>query len=588
MKTKTRNSVLRLFLTFFGLPLLACGLLLSRSTTVAGEWTKLNRGAPGPVNMMLLLADGTVMAQQAPIGTNFTRTWYRLTPNNGSYVDGTWTTRTPMTSTRLYYSSAVLRDGRVLVAGAEYGTGWNTAEVYNPSTDSWSPAPVPAGLITQNNNPRPPPTNQNTAGFTDSICKILPDGTVMVAPNFPTTPGGTLIYNPGANSWSAGPTWLGSQNEASWVKLPDDSILTVDKNTTSSERYIPSLNVWTNDANLPVVLYDAISELGAAFLLPNGRAIFFGGTGKTAVYTPSGNLSPGKWVAGPVIPAGQGCSDAAAAMMELNGKILLAVGPSGVFNPPTSFYEYDYLDLTAGTNGSFTQVGGPTGGFTDANIPPGQAGAVIAYQTIMLVLPDASVLYSDCTTNLYTYVPGGFPRISSVPTISSITANGDGSYHLIGTKLNGHSEGAAYGDDAQMDSNFPLVRATDSSGNVYYLPTFFWSSTGVQTGSKQVSTEFFAFQSLLPGTAYSLVAVANGISSDPVTFYGPVWVDFNSVNPFQFGYYDFPYHTLGQAISAVPATGTINIKTTGHTTETMTITKPMTIVAIGGPATIGQ
>jgi hypothetical protein len=555
------------------LALLACGLLVPWRAIAGGEWTKLNQGAPGPVNMMLLLSDGTVMAQNT--GGN---AWYRLTPNNGSYIDGTWTTRRPMTSTRLYYASAVLRDGRVLVAGAEYGSGWNNAEIYDPATDNWSPSTVPAGLITQNNNPQPPKF-QNTAGFTDSICKILPDGTVMVAPNFPTTPGGTLIFNPGANSWSAGPVYSGGQNEASWVKLPDNSILTIDKSTVNSERFIPALNQWTNDASVPVALYDSISELGAAFLLPDGRAFFLGGNGKTALYTPSGNYSPGQWVAGPVIPGGLGCSDAAAAMMELNGKVLCAVGAVGVFAAPTSFYEYDYLDLTAGPTGSFTQVGSPTGGFTD-NVSP--------YQTIMLVLPDAGILYSDSTTNLYRYVPTGFPRISSVPIISSITADGNGSYHLTGTGLNGISEGAAYGDDAQMDSNYPLVRVSDGSGNVFYLPTFFWSSTGVRTGNQLVSTEFFAFQGLNAGLAYSLVAVANGISSDPVTFYGPIWVDFNSVNPFQTGLYDFPYHTLGQAISAVPATGTINIKTAGHTTETMTISKPMTIVAIGGPATIGQ
>ena len=63
----------------------------------------------------------------------------------------------------------------------------------------------------------------------------------------------------------------------------------------------------------------------------------------------------------------------------------------------------------------------------------------------------------------------------------------DGSFHLTGTLLNGISQGAAYGDDAQMDSNYPLVRAADGTGNVYYLRTFNWSSTGVQTGNTVVS-----------------------------------------------------------------------------------------------------
>src|SRR5207248_3905466 len=111
---------------------------------------------------------------------------------------------------------------------------------------------------------------------------------------------------------------------------------------------------------------------------------------------------------------------------------------------------------------------------------------------------------------------------------------------------------------------------------------------GVNTGNKLVSTEFFAFQSLTPGLAYSLVAVANGIGSDPITFYGPVWVDLNSGNPTQLGSYDFPYHTLAQGISAVPNTGTINFKTAGSSPSAVTITKVMTINAVGGPVTIGQ
>lgn len=91
-----------------------------------------------------------------------------------------------------------------------------------------------------------------------------------------------------------------------------------------------------------------------------------------------------------------------------------------------------------------------------------------------------------------------------------------------------------------------------------------------------------------PGT-YSLQVVANGNASDPVTFYGPVWVDFNySTNSPQIGTFAYPYSTLAQGVSAVAVGGTIAIKGNGSSSETPTIAKAMKIVAVGGTATIGQ
>src|SRR5258706_7212899 len=153
--------------------------------------------------------------------------------------------------------------------------------------------------------------------------------------------------------------------------------------------------------------------------------------------------------------------------------------------------------------------------------------------------------------------------------------------------INGISEGAAFGDDAQMDSNYPLVRLTDGSGNVYYARTFNWSSTGVMTGNRLVSTRFTVPLNV-PSGPLSLIVVANGISSNPVSFSGPVWVDFNYAGFFQFGNFAFPYKTLAQGVSAAPPRGMIKIRTAGSTTETMTISNAMTLVAVRGSATIGR
>ncbi len=103
----------------------------------AGTWVAITRAAPASVDTVLLLSDGTVMAANAGRSA-----WYRLTPDSrGSYINGTWSTLAAMHDTRLYYSSAVLRDGRVFVAGGEYGSGKSTAEVYNPLNNTWTYTP---------------------------------------------------------------------------------------------------------------------------------------------------------------------------------------------------------------------------------------------------------------------------------------------------------------------------------------------------------------------------------------------------------------------------------------------------------------
>lgn len=448
----------------------------------AGTWTPLTNTAPSGINLMMLLSDGTVMAQAGGATNN----WYKLTPNNrGSYVSGTWTTLANMHDTRLYGMSQVLPDGRVFIGGGEYGTGTATAEVYDPLANTWTMTPS-AGQT-----------------FSDAISATLPGGNVLVSPVGPSTAGGTVIYNPSNNTWSAGPNLFRGyyQDEASWVKLPDGSILTVDPFGTNSERYIPSQNRWIDDGIVPVSLYDADhGELGAALLLPNGKAFFLGGTGHTAFYTPSGNTNPGTWTPGPDMPAGLGTSDAPAAV-EANGLVLCAMGPVDSLNGPTNFYEFNPA------NNTFTAVSQPTGSQ--------EGGAPFGLR--MLDLPDGGVLYSNGGSRLYEYTPAGAQTPGAQPTIANILKNADGSYSLTGYQLTGISEGAGYGDDAQMSTNYPIVRITDASGNVYYARTYNWSSTFVAQGGTLQSTQFKVPAGLPTGTL-TLQVVANGIASYSVPF----------------------------------------------------------------------
>ncbi len=127
----------------------------------------------------------------------------------------------------------------------------------------------------------------------------------------------------------------------------------------------------------------------------------------------------------------------------------------------------------------------------------------------MLALPDGTVLVQ--ANGLEVFDPGTTAAAAAVPTITSITNNADGSMLLTGTGLNGLDAGAAYGDDAQMDTNYPIVRLVNGS-NVYYARTYNWSNTGVALGSTS-ETVNFTLPLGIPAGTYSVFAVANGVPS---------------------------------------------------------------------------
>jgi hypothetical protein len=470
---------------------------------------------------MLMLSDGTAMVQGG--GSQTSNAWYRLTPDKfGSYINGSWSTLTPMNVGRAFYGSAVLPNGNVYVLGGELATDrpaageTNTAEIFNPVANnglgSWTPV-------------APYPENQ----FGDGPIAVLSDGRILAASQFSTS---TYIYNPATNLWTNNiATSLNGDNfgEEGWVKLPDNSILDYQiggNAPRSGERFVlgatDAQDAWVATSNRsPVSLAsnggDASigAELGPSVLLPNGSVFWIGATNQTAFYTPAtGNT--GSWTKGPNIPQDSlgntvGAIDAPAAV-ESNGKVLFAAstatitgGRAAVFGTPTTIFEYD-----------------PSKGNTATNLPvavPNTNGPNLggpAWPDRMLDLPDGNVLFSNATGQLYVYTPDSSPSNAWRPTITSISGNGNGSATLTGTQLNGLSEGSAYGDDAQMASNYPIVRLYGSDGITRYARTFNWSSTGVATGSALENVQF----TVPSGTpdVNQLSVIANGIASAPVVY----------------------------------------------------------------------
>jgi hypothetical protein len=442
---------------------------------------------------MLLLTDGTVMCQNS--GTSH---WWKLKPDiNGNYVNGTWSALADGPNAPLYFASAVLRDGRVFVAGGEYNHGTTAellaAEIYNPVTNAWTVLATPAGW---------------TAIGDASSC-AFPDGRVMLGYIFDQR---CAIYDPVANTWTAAANKNNtSSSEETWTLLPDQTILTVNcPGHPATQKYVIAENQWINCGNTPFDLVEAASiEIGPAVLLPDGRVFAVGATNHTALYTmPPNSNQPGTWANGPTFPlpagvANLGAKDAPGCLLP-NGLVLCLAGPvdgvSGDYLSPTYFFEFN-----PSTNTLSAITNPPTNGG-----PP--------YVGRFILLPTGQVLFANGSSNVQVYTPTGTPDPMWKPNITSVPTSliRGGTYTLYGRQINGLSQAVAYGDDATMATNYPIVRLRNTAtGHIFYCRTSNHSTLAVNTGTVIHHTQFLVPAGAELGAA-DITVVANGIASDPV------------------------------------------------------------------------
>src|ERR1035441_2549043 len=132
--------------SFAGITVLLCLLAAFAS---GQSWTPVAQPYPGSgAGAAFLLTDGTVMIHQEQSSDD---AWYKLTPDiNGSYANGTWSAAASIPFySPLFFGSAVLPDGRLLVEGGEYNhlnPVWtNMGAIYNPKTNKWKQVNPPAG-----------------------------------------------------------------------------------------------------------------------------------------------------------------------------------------------------------------------------------------------------------------------------------------------------------------------------------------------------------------------------------------------------------------------------------------------------------
>jgi hypothetical protein len=490
----------------------------SSPVVMSGSWQAVTT-PPAAIDNCLLLTDGGVMCHGYG-----TRNWYKLRPTtSGSYVGGTWTTLAPMQSgyAPIYFSSAVLPDGRVIVEGGEYNcnpgctANWQKqGSIYDPTTNAWTPVLPPSGWTS----------------IGDASAVVLTDGTYFQSS---CCSGSTAVLNLASLTWTVwGSGKLDNYNdEESWTFLPNGKILTVDvwpAGSLKSEWFDPTTAHWSFVSNTPVSLADNANdgvshsyEIGAGVLRPNGTVFAIGanpnqtatcctGFAHTAIF----DSVLGAWSAGPDIPNHDGANDAPAAVLP-NGNVLFTAAPpastSNVWTTPTRFYEFD------GT--SITQVASPTYCSPACNF--------VVYPGGMLVLPTGQVLYTKQSSQVQVYTPSGSADPSWMPTISAVPAvlAPGQTYQISGTQFNGLTQGAYYGDDQQSATNYPLVRLTNrATGHIVYARTHGHSSMGLATGAAAISTSFDVPASVELGST-DVEVVANGIASAKTT------VSISSGNP---------------------------------------------------------
>jgi hypothetical protein len=491
---------------------------------VSGTWLPLANAFPGSQpDTALLMTDGSVMMHDA-----CTSDWYRLRPSvTGNYSAGTWhkTASMPNGYAPEYFASAVLKDGRLIVEGGEYDEAGchqvftNRGVLYNPVKNTWTMNPAPSGW--------------NAIG--DGASDLLPDGTFMLAQavtdesgNFVGTKAqaiGTIAALPSTTvTWvDAGKGKADNNFEEGWTRLKNANVLTVDISighgaNSLAEIYSRTGHSWGATGTAANILIDPnANEIGPSVRLPSGKVFQAGAKpcGMTGCVAHTGIFSSGTWTAGPDFPAIDGfdydSTDGPAAVLP-DGNVLVQASPAyscldkqgnpSPYCPPSHFFEFD------GT--SLARVNEP---LTAPKIP--------SFQGRMLVLPSGSILWGARDTgDVEVYNPKGGSQREWNPTISalssSILTRGTNGYLVQGTRYYGVSNGAAYGDDAQMDSNYPLVRITNNtSGHVCYARVYARSSTAARFAIPGASPP--AWENPCDTGVSKLVVVVNGLASSPAT-----------------------------------------------------------------------
>lgn len=239
-----------------------------------------------------------------------------------------------LNSERMFHTSTLLRDGRVLVTGGldQSFVAQASAELFNPSTNQWSSA-------------RDMPDGRSRHSAT-----LLNDGTVLVAGGCDTNcnlPKTVSLYDPVSNTWTYVADMPYGQSDHEAVRLNDGSVLLIGgvigggASLRSTLRYDPIVDAWSDAGEMSTYRYGFV-----AVVLGDGRVLVAGGdsggsiaTASVDIYDPATN----SWQPGPALNSARA---AHAGSLLKDGRVLVAGGYTGNVAPIASYETFDPIANT--------------------------------------------------------------------------------------------------------------------------------------------------------------------------------------------------------------------------------------------------
>ena len=181
---------------------------------------------------------------------------------------GSWTlTASAMYSARNAHTATLLPNGKVLVAGGEgttTGVVTNSAELYDPVANTWTPTPNP----------------MNIARFAHTAT-LLPNGKVLVSGGYSHgVTNSAELYDPGSGTWNLVGSMANAREFHTATLLPSGDVLVIGGFTVgagilaSAELYDRLSGTWTTNG---IASPNIRRWEHTATLLANGKVLVAGG-----------------------------------------------------------------------------------------------------------------------------------------------------------------------------------------------------------------------------------------------------------------------------------------------------------------------